>query len=246
MTALVTTVLWLAGHPSVAANEPSARWFTAATLSVGAADIHNSSHRNTLGTGQVIGNFVDGKLVHRREVDTVAGIGASLGVTRNRWQLETELLWRVRTDWDLSAPTPSIRTVTNVQTNISNTTLLLNLARRWGDDSRGWQWQAGFGMEVAFNQFESKYKERQIPGERAEQIFKADASSQEFAWNVSIGVARPLSPRWHGRLRYRYMDLGKIAVSGFSDGNELRDAKFVGRHSVHELQLTLVRLGRSR
>jgi opacity protein-like surface antigen len=213
------------------------RWYTAGTLSIGAADLHNSSSRGTLGTGQLINGLVDGQFKHSREVDTVAGIGASFGRTGPRWSLETETLWRVRTDWDLAAPTPSIRTVTNIHTNINNITLLLNLSRHWGRQGP-WQWHVGGGIGVAFNRFETDYKERAIPGESDEVEVQADSRSEQFAWNLSAGVSRQFNNRWQGRLRYRYMDLGNLEVGPF----EGRSARVVGRHSVHELQLTLVRL----
>lgn len=213
------------------------QWFTAGTLSIGAADLHNSSSRGTLGTGQQIDGFVDGRLKNSQEVDTAAGIGASIGVNRAAWSLEAEVLWRVRTDWDLSAPSPSIRTVTNIQTNVSNTTVLLNLSRRWGN-ANAWQWQLGGGLGVAFNRFETDYKEREIPGERDEVEITADRRSQQLAWNLSASVSRTLGKRWQGRIRYQYLDLGKIEAGPFVG----RNVKVFSRHSTHELQFTLIRL----
>lgn len=213
------------------------QWFTAGTLSIGAADLHNSSSRGTLGTGQLIDGYVDGRLKNSREVDSSAGIGTSIGVNRAAWTLEAELLWRVRTDWDLSAPSPSIRTVTNIQTNISNTTLLLNLSRRWGQVN-AWQWQLGGGLGIAFNRFETDYKERAIPGERDEIEIKTDRRSQQLAWNLSASMSHKLGDRWRGRIRYQYVDLGKLEAGPFAD----RNVKVFSRHSSHELQFTLIRL----
>lgn len=214
-------------------------WYTAGSLSIGAADLHNSSSRGTLGTGELIAGLVDGQFKHRREVDTVAGIGFGIGHRSQRWSLEAEALWRVRTDWDLAAPTPSIRTVTNIHTNISNITLLLNLSRHFNTQGT-WQWQVGGGMGVGFNRFDTDYKERAIPGETDELEIRSSGSSEQFVWNLSAGVSRSLGKGWRGRLRYRYIDLGKLEVGPFAG----RSARLVGRHSAHELQFTLVRLGR--
>lgn len=214
-------------------------WYTAGTLSIGAADLHNSSSRGTLGTAERIGGFVDGQFKHSREVDTVAGIGVGIGRRSARWSLEAEALWRVRTDWDLAAPTPSIRTVTNIHTNISNITLSLNLSRHFNNQGI-WQWELGAGMGVGFNRFDTDYKERAIPGERDELEIRASSSSEQFVWNLSAGVSRGLGQGWRGRLRYRYVDLGMLKIGPF----EGRSARLVGRHSTHELQFTLVRLAR--
>lgn len=233
MTGLAVCTYSWSSNASAEQNQ----WFTAGTLSIGAADLHNSSSRGTLGTGQVIGDFVDGRLKNSQEVDVAAGIGASIGFTRAHWSLEAEVLWRVRTDWDLSAPSPSIRTVTNIQTNISNATLLLNLSRRWGS-AQTWQWQLGGGLGVAFNRFKTDYKEREIPGEREEIEITADRRSQHLAWNLSASASRNLGKRWRGRIRYQYLDLGNIEAGPFVG----RDVKVFSRHSTHELQLTLIRL----
>ncbi len=221
------------------AHAEQKQWFTAGTLSIGAADLHNSSSRGSLGTGQVIGGFVDGRLRNSQEVDAAAGIGASIGFNRSHWSLEAEVLWRVRTDWDLSAPSPSIRTVTNIQTNISNATFMLNLSRRWGN-ANAWQWQLGGGLGVAFNRFETDYKEREIPGEREEIEITADRRSQQLAWNLSASMSRKLGKRWRGRIRYQYLDLGNIEAGPFVG----RDVKVFSRHSTHELQFTLIHLWR--
>lgn len=194
--------------------EGDAEWFAAISVSVGDVTIDNISHNNTIGTGAIIGNTIDGQLEDDMVDDQAAGLGIVVGRRFGNWNISAEGVWRYRTDWDLVVATPSIQTITNVFSDVETSTLMLNLARR-GSISQFWSWEVGAGAGLVRNNLDSQYIERAIPGIALEQKFKDTSSSIEFSYNVFAGVTRDLGGPWTLNIRYRYIDLGELEAGPF-------------------------------
>ena len=194
--------------------EGDAEWFAAITVSAGDVTIDDISHNNTIGTGAIIDNTIDGQLEDDMVDDQAAGLGIVIGRRIGNWNISAEGVWRYRTDWDLVVATPSIQTITNVFSDIETNTLMLNLARR-GPISQFWSWEIGAGAGLVRNNLDSQYIERAIPGGAPEQKFKDTSSSIEFSYNVFAGVTRDLGGPWTLNIRYRYIDLGELETGPF-------------------------------
>ncbi len=232
MNALAAVLAVLASV--LAGSAKGAEWQAAVKLNAGFAAMSGVTDRGTLGTGERIGIDIDGELKQRRTEDVAAGVGAAVGRRFGSWLLEAEYVWRYRTDWDATAPTPTIRAITNIFTNVRTSTLMLNAART-GPFGAHWFWEAGLGAGAVWNRMRSDYIERAVSGVRPERRFEGTHIKSSFAWNLFAGTSRAVGQRWRLGLRYRYIDLGKLRVGPF----EARPAQVSADHSAHELQLVL-------
>ena len=129
--------------------------YVAAKISGGYATIDDITDKGSIGTGLPVAGIIDGGIVEDDFTDYVYGVGFSIGRRIDYWALEAELIWRYRSDWDLTVPTPAIQTITNIFTNIETTTLLVNAIRR-GPINQHWSWEAGAGIGIAHNILESE------------------------------------------------------------------------------------------
>tara|TARA_Y100000310_G_scaffold325804_1_gene389855 strand:+ start:47 stop:772 length:726 start_codon:yes stop_codon:yes gene_type:complete len=231
----IVTLLILLNVPRLASGETDP-WFAALIVSAGRASIYDSTDHDTIGTGAVIVNIVDGRLKEDEFDDTVAAVGLKLGRQIGNWDLHLESLWRYRTDWNLTAPTPSIRTVTNVFSNVETTSVLVNVARS-RPISRQWSWQFGAGIGVVRNELESQYIEREEPGISPERVFKDDRSGIDFSWNLLAGLTRNFNSPWAFNIQYRFIDLGELTAGPYAS----RDARVSGKHHSHEVMLSMQR-----
>ena len=212
-------------------------WQVTAVISAGRANIDHITDHDTIGTGQVIVGLVDGQIAESSTHDTVAGIGIALGRSIGAWNLELETMWRYRTDWDLTVPTPSIRTLTNVFTNIETTSILLNAVRE-RPLSGPWSYELGVGLGLVWKRTDSSYIERDEPSINfLEQIFDDKNSELDFAWNLIAGVKRELTGPWSLGFRYRYVDLGRLNVGPYPS----RNSRVSGDHASHELLIAISR-----
>ena len=213
-------------------------WRARLVLSGGRANIDDITDKGTIGTGEVIGGQIDGQIQESDFDDTAAGFGANVAYNWGAWAVEGELIWRYRTNWDLTIPTPEIRTITNVFSNVETTTALVNVIREgsFGSNSK-WRWHAGAGVGVVYNDVEADYIERAVPGETPEFKVKDSNSETDVTWNVLAGVDRPFGNSWTFRIRYRYIDLGDLEVGPFPD----RSGVVYGEHTSHELLFGLHR-----
>ena len=211
-----------------------ADWQAAIKLNAGFAAMSGVTDRGTLGTGERIGIDIDGELKQRRTEDVTAGAGAGIGRRFGPWLLEAEYIWRYRTDWDATAPTPTIQAITNIFTNVQTSTLMLNAART-GPFGGHWHWEAGLGAGAVWNRMRSDYIERAVSGVRSERRFERSNTKTGLAWNGFAGLSRAIGQRWRLGLRYRYIDLGELRAGPF----ETRPARVSADHSAHELQLVL-------
>ena len=77
------------------------------------------------------------RAVHARRLregrldDGVAGLGLHIERDIRNWQIGLSLAWRYRTDWDLTARTPSIQSITNVFSDVETRSVLLQTGRHW-------------------------------------------------------------------------------------------------------------------
>ena len=206
------------------------QWYYGARTTLAAQQLNDTTHNNTIGTGGA-----DGQLADTGVEDLTAGIGFVVGrdlTSVPGLRLEGELIWRYRTDWDLRSYTHSIGAVTNVFSDVSTTTLMLNASTQFPLSAR-WTWEMGAGVGVAVNQVDARLVERRVGAA----IQQHEQSNVAFAWGVQLGVSRPLNRNWRLGLHYRYLDLGGAEAGPFRLGGEELSAD----HVAHELQLSLFR-----
>ena len=161
LAALVAAPARADGDAEAAAGTVS-RWLVVPKIGVGEVSIENIRHDGTIGTGEIIGGELDGQIREGSVRDHPWGIGGSLVRRFGNWDVEAELMWRFRTDWDIAVATPSIQTITNVFTNIETTTLMFNVIRH-GRINRRWSWEAGGGLGWVLTRMDSEYIEREVP-----------------------------------------------------------------------------------
>ncbi|MCZ6618395.1 MAG: outer membrane beta-barrel protein [Gammaproteobacteria bacterium] len=211
-------------------------WYAAAKISGGYATTDDITDKGSIGTGLPINGIIDGEIVEDDFDDYVYGLGVSIGRRMNYWALEAELIWRYRSDWDLTVPTPAIQTITNIFTNIETTTVMVNVIRR-SPINEHWSWEAGAGVGIAHNILESDYIEREVPGVTPELTFEDTSKSNEFTWNLLLGVTRDLGGPWTINARYRYIDFGDLEAGPYP----MRNSRVFGTWSSHEIQLSIER-----
>ena len=188
-----------------------------------------------IGTGEIINGTIDGRLREGRLDDGVAGLGLRLERDINNWHLGLALSWRYRTDWDLTARTPSIQSITNVFSDIETRSATLQVGRHWQRGKHRFAVDAGLGL--VRNRIESEYLEREVPGVRPQLRFEAKRTPRDLAWNVTLSWHKDLGPRWRFGTRYRYSNLGDLATGDF----ELRDADLAARHRSHDVVVSFGR-----
>ena len=211
-------------------------WYVSGKILGGFATVDDITDKGSIGTGQPINGINDGDILESDFDDYVYSFGFSVGQHIGYWAVEAELTWRYRSDWDITAPTPAIQTITNVFTNIETTTLLLNAIRR-GPINEHWSWEVGAGIGIAHNVLESDYIEREVPGVTPEMVFKDTSKSNEFTWNALVGVTRELGGPWTLNVRYRYIDFGDLKVGPYP----MRNSSVYGTWSSHEVLFSLER-----
>ncbi len=210
--------------------------YVAAKISGGYATIDDITDKGSIGTGLPVAGIIDGGIVEDDFTDYVYGVGFSIGRRIDYWALEAELIWRYRSDWDLTVPTPAIQTITNIFTNIETTTLLVNAIRR-GPINQHWSWEAGAGIGIAHNILESEYIEREVPGVTPELVFKDTSKNNTFTWNLLLGVTRELGGPWTFNARYRYIDFGDLEAGPYPS----RNSKVFSTWSSHEVLFSVER-----
>lgn len=226
----IFTLLLILACPAALADDIN--WIVSGRLTAGYAYMDNSSHGGTLGTGTRIGNFVDGELTDRNVDDATNGIGIALGRQFGNWRVESELTWRYRSDWDLSAPSPAINTVTNLFTNFSTTSLLFSGIYE-GRLGQHWTWEAGAGAGVAMKVMDGEFIERGVQTDGTDFVANDTRARLDLAWQALIGVSRRLGDHWTANLRYRYADLGELRIGPYPQ----RPAHLHADLSLHELVL---------
>ena len=230
--ALLATLLLL----NCSATLADSPWRARINLSVGDVVIANTSHGNTLGSGEVINGFEDGRLSQTRMGDYTWGLGFSIARPFGRWNVESELLWRYRTDWDMMAPSPRINTVTNVFGNVATTSMLINVTRT-GSLTAGWEWELGAGAGLVYNNIDAEFLEREVPGVSPEFKVTSRRGKTSASFSAIVGLQRQLNNGWRVLGRLRYIDLGKLETGPFPD----RAVRVEADHRSTELQFSLER-----
>jgi opacity protein-like surface antigen len=215
-----------------AADAAEINWYTGIQTSVSRMLMTDNTHGNSIGTGQTIGDVVDGAFTESKVHDWSNGLGATLGLEYGSWRVEAEGIWRYRSDWDLSAATPSIGTVTNVFTNFGTTTVMFN-GMRHGHLGGNWNWEAGAGLGVVRKSLDAEYIERAQSRAQPDTIFEDDKTVHDLAWQVFAGVGWQFGEHWSLHTRYRYMDLGDLEAGPFPN----RPVRVKGELAAHELTI---------
>jgi len=188
-----------------------------------------------IGTGELIAGFVDGRLREGRLDDGVAGLGLRIEREYVRWHFGLALAWRYRTDWDLTATTPSISSITNVFSDVETRSATLEVGRHWWRGQNRLAFDVGAGL--VRNRIESEYLEREVPGVRGQLRFEAKETPRDLAWNLTLSWHRPLNDRWQFGVRYRYSNLGDFSTGDFVE----RPAELSARHRSHDVILSFGR-----
>ena len=235
-TGVAVAIMPAPGIASESRLTSEGRWYTAVKASLGDVTIDDISHFGTIGTGLRIGNDLDGRIKDRQTSDYTTGIGVAVGRRLgDHWTLEGELVWRYRTDWDISATTPSIETITNVFSDVSTTTVVINAIRR-GAINQHWSWEIGAGVGVVYNDIAASYLERATPSVPEFKV-RDNATETGFTFNVLGGVVRDLPGAWSLNIRWRYVELGDLSAGPFAT----RPARVSAEHSAHEVQFSVER-----
>ncbi|MCR9276665.1 MAG: porin family protein [Pseudomonadaceae bacterium] len=231
---LLLTCIALSSHLNSQAYAAEA--FFSPRVTLGFATIDNITSKGSIGTGEQIGAFTDGQIRERNIDDITAGFGAAWGWRFDEWQIDLEGIWRYRTDWDVAIPSPSIRTVTNIFSDVQTTSLMLNLSRRV-DLSPRWQAEVTAGFGVALNRIDSSYIERERPGEQPEQTFRSGRNEIDTAWTAGVSFSRAISERWRARFGYRFIELGDLRAGSWSP----RAGRLYAEHNAQEVVFSIER-----
>ena len=188
-----------------------------------------------IGTGENIGGLIDGRLREGRLDDGVAGMGLRIEREGTKFHAGIALAWRYRTDWDLTAPTPSIQSITNIFSDVETRSVTLEAGRHW------WRGQHRFAIDLGAglvrNRIESEFLEREVPGVRGQRRFEAKRTPRDLTWNITLSWHRSVGERWLIGTRYRYADLGNFATGEFPG----RDARLSARHRSHDVVVSFGR-----
>lgn len=199
-------------------------WYIAGRTSIGRMVMKNADHDGSVGTGVLIQGVTDGEFLETTKRDYSNGIGGAVGFDRGSWRFESELLWRYRSDWDLTAPTPSTGKVTLFRTNYGTTTLFLNAMRR-GAIARQWSWEAGAGIGLIRKVYESEFYLRGEQRDLPTDIQVKDRSTEtDFGWQLLAGIRWQFGERWSAHLRYRHADFGDLHAGPFGQRSERVEA----------------------
>jgi len=188
-----------------------------------------------VGTGQIIEGQIDGRLREGRIDDVVAGISAGIERPWGNYVLGVDVSFRYRTDWDLTAPTPSIQSITNIFSDVQATSAIVTIGRTWQRGAN--RITIGGGAGPVFSRVESEYLEREVPGVRGQLRFQAEAHRVDFSWAGFAKWSYALGQRWEIGLGYRYADLGTLRTNDF----DLRPGQFSTKHTSHDLVLSFGR-----
>ena len=232
--AAVAAMLTITSNSVLAASD--AEWFGAVRASLAEASFEDTDAHNSIGTGEIINGRLDGRLKESAPNDYSAALSIAAGRRMGNWLMEGEYTYRYRTDWDVSASTDSIQTITNVFTNVESHALMFNLARR-GVLTQYWSWEVGAGLGFIRHKLDGAYKERAVPGVRAAVRIDEDDTDSSFTYSAFAGVVRELRGAWSLNIRYRYLDMGEVEISGFGDRTARLSADLIG----HEIQFSLER-----
>lgn len=195
-------------------------WYVAGRTSIGRMVMKNADHNGSVGTGVPIQGITDGEFLETTKRDYSNGIGGAIGFDRGDWRLESELLWRYRSDWDLAAPTPSDGTVTLFRTNYGTTTLFLNVMRRGAFGGR-WFWEAGAGVGMVRKAYDSELDKRSDTGGRLSDVqIKERSTETDVGWQLLAGVSRKIGEHWSVHLRYRHADFGDLQAGPYQPRSE--------------------------
>lgn len=225
----------LLGAPS-STTAYAAEAFFSPRVTLGFARIDKITSKGSIGTGEQIGGFTDGRIKEAKVEDVTAGLGAAWGWRFDTWQIDLEAIWRYRTDWDVAIPSPSIRTVTNIFSDVQTTSLMLNLSRRIDLNPR-WQAEITAGFGVALNRIDSSYIERERVGVQPEVTFRSGRNEIDTAWTAGASLSRSIGARWRARLGYRFIELGDLRAGSWSP----RAGRLYAEHDAQEIVFSIER-----
>ena len=208
-------------------------WYIAGRTSIGRMVMKSADHDVSVGTGALIQGVTDGEFLETTKRDYSNGIGVAVGLDHGAWRFESELLWRYRSDWDLTAPTPSTGKVTLFRTNYGTTTLFLNAMRR-GALGGQWSWEAGAGIGLVRKVYESEFNLRgEQRGLPSDILVKDRSSETDFGWLLLAGIRWQFGERWSAHLRYRHADFGDLHAGPYRQRSERVSAEL----DAHEATL---------
>lgn len=159
---------------------------------------------------------VSGTLRETGHDDLVAGTGLALGysfaASGAPVRTELEFMHRFRFDYDARSGGAS---GTGFGTNIATQTVIANTYWDFMTSKRTRPF-VGFGLGWYRHDAETKRTDL-----NTNITTSKDTTSSGLTWSLLGGVNYDISPLWGLELIYRYIDMGKVDVGPFSNGNKL-------------------------
>ena len=231
---LIRCAIVVATYVSCASSAAHGQWQLYLEPFYGTAII-DQIESSGIGTDEMLEGVIDGRLREGRLDDGVAGLGVRLERQFGRWQTGANFNWRYRTDWDLTARTPSIQSITNIFSNVESRSITLFAGRIWQRGASRYAIDAGLGL--VRNRIESEYLEREVPGIRGQRRFETKNTPRDLSWDVTLSWHRRLNENWLLGARYRFADLGDFKIGRLAE----RPARASARHRSHDLVLSIGR-----
>ena len=162
------------------------------------------------------GNTVSGTLRETEHDDLVAGAGLALGysfaASGAPVRTELEFMHRFRSDYDARSGGAG---GTGFSTNIATQTLTANT---YWDFMTSKRMRPFVGFGLGWYRHDAETKRTDLS---ANITTNKDTTSSGLTWSLLGGVNYDISPLWGLELIYRYIDMGKVDVGPFSNGNKL-------------------------
>jgi opacity protein-like surface antigen len=169
-----------------------------------------------------------GTLQLRNDADEVGALGLTLGYNWAKKGLpirsEIEYHYRARFDFDTR-----VLGSAGYENQLSTHALLVNV---YGDYQMNDRWALFAGGGIGWAQNVSDVARVPIgAGTKTELVTRTN----NFSWNLALGVIWSFAKNWDAEFRYRFIDLGEVESGPHSDGTTIRAESYTS----HDLILGL-------
>ena len=202
---------------------------TETTLAQRASSSHSGDYLTFLMVGGVakvddLSVISNGKLLERNTEDTTLALGVALGYNWAKKGLpirsEIEYHYRIRFDFDTR-----VFDQAGYENNLETHAVFVNT---YYDREVSNSWTLFGGGGIGWAQNVSVVKRTPIGFEAASE--RTD-SSQNFAWNLGLGVSWSFAKDWDAEFKYRYISLGEVVSGPHTSGRTI----IADRYTSHDL-----------